>query len=162
MTDTFDGNQEQKQDHERDPRAKPGRKAKGGPDPYGRTWERPTVGDVDMQLSVPHGLIPDGFKPYWFSDHIAGRIQRKIQEYWVPVTDSNGAAITQISGNGRLHLMMIEEKYYQEDEDLREKQYRASVTEVLDNTNLGDGVEAYKPSGDSKIKVSKDRDAFDI
>ncbi len=158
MTDLLDS-------QERDPRAKPQRTSSARDikqDPYGRTWERPTVGDVDMLLAVPDGLIPDGFKPYWFSDQTPGRIERKIREYWVPVTDANGGAITQQSGAGRLHLMMIEQKYYDEDELLRENQYRASVTEVLDSPNLGDGVESYKPSGDTKIKVSKDRDAFDL
>lgn len=156
MTDFLDS-------QERDPRAKPSRsKAEGGivKDQYGRNWERPKLGDVDMILSVPDGLIPDGFKPYWFSDQTPGRIERKIREYWVPVTDSRGNAITQQSGAGKMHLMMIEEKYYQEDEELRESQYRASVSEVLDSPNLGEGIEAYKPNGNSKITVSKDRDAF--
>lgn len=156
MTDAFDTEQE----HERDPRAKPERKARGGKDQYGRTWERPTVGDVDMILSVPDGLIPDGFKAYWFSDQTPGRIERKIREYWVPVTDKSGKAITEQSGAGRLHLMMIEQHYYDQDEALREAKYRASVSEVLDNPNLGDGIEAYKPNGDTKINISKDRDAF--
>ena len=61
MSDQFD------LEHERDPRAKPERTSKGGKDPYGRTWERPSVGDVDMQLSVPPGLVPAGFKPYRLS-----------------------------------------------------------------------------------------------
>ena len=162
MTDLLEESQE------RDPRAKASRakasraKAEGGiiKDQYNRTWERPTLGDVDYLLGVPDGLIPDGFKPYWFSDQTAGRIERKIREYWVPVTDSRGNAVTQQSGSGRMHLMMIEEKYYQEDEILRESQYRASVSEVLDSPNLGDGIEAYKPNGNSKINISKDRDAF--
>ena len=155
MSDSFD--------QERDPRAKTTRaKAVGGvvADQYGRTWERPTLGDVDLLLGVPDGLIPTGFKPYWFSDQTPGRIERKVREYWVPVTDSRGNAVTQQSGAGKMHLMMIEEKYYQEDEDLRESTYRASVSEVLDSPNLGEGIEAYKPNGDSKIRVSKDRDAF--
>lgn len=148
---------------ERDPRAKPSRaKPEGGviQDKYGRTWERPTVGDVDMLLGIPDGLIPEGMKAYWFSDQTPGRIERKIREYWVPVTDSNGVAITQQSGAGRMHLMMIEQEYYDKDEELRENQYRASVSEVLDSPNLGEGIESYKPSGDTKIKVTKDRDAF--
>jgi len=158
MTDLLDA-------QERDPRAKPSRsKAEGGviADQYGRNWERPTLGDVDYVLGVPDGLIPEGFKPYWFSDQTAGRIERKIREYWVPVTDARGNAITQQSGAGRMHLMMIEEKYYNEDEALRESQYRASVSEVLESPNLGDGIEAYKPNGaesNSKLSISKDINA---
>jgi len=156
MTDLLDS-------QERDPRAKPSRsKAEGGviKDQYGRDWERPTLGDVDYLLGIPEGLVPNGFKAYWFSDQIVGRIERKIREYWVPVTDEKGNAFTVQSGSGKMHAMMIEEKYYQEDEDLRESTYRASVSEVLDSPNLGEGIEAYKPNGDSKIRVSKDRDAF--
>lgn len=156
MTDAFDTEQE----HERDPRAKPERKPRGGKDPYGRTWARPTVGDVDMLLSVPDGLVPNGMKAYWFSDQTPGRIERKLREWWVPVTDNNNIPITQASGAGRLHLMMIEQHLYDEDELLRERQYRASVSEVLENPNLGDGIEAYKPNGETKINISKDRDAF--
>lgn len=153
------------QEKERDPRAKPSRAiSKGGiaEDQYGRNWERPTLGDVDMILGVPDGLIPEGMKAYWFSDQAPGRIERKIREYWVPVTDSKGVAVTQQSGAGRMHLMMIEQKYYDADEELRESTYRASVSEVIDSPSLGDGIESYKPSGDTKIKISKDRDAFTL
>lgn len=158
MTDLLDS-------QERDPRAKPSRsKAEGGviKDAYGRDWERPTLGDVDYVLGIPEGLIPKGFKAHWFSDQIVGRIERKIREYWVPVIDSRGNAFTAQSGSGRMHAMMIEEKYYNDDEALRESQYRASVSEVLESPNLGDGIEAYKPNGaesNSKLSISKDINA---
>lgn len=129
-------------------------------DKYGRNFERASPSDVEFKLSVPDGLIPEGMVGHWFSDAEAGRIPQKVREWWVPVTNERGEHITATSGGGKMHLMMIEKELNEKDHLLREKRYRATVDGVVNSPDLGQGVESYRPSGEGKIKISKDRDAF--
>lgn len=110
----------------------------------------------DLALSVPDGTIPEGMVGHWFVDDDRGRIQAAKAAYWEHVTDSNGVNISRQSGPKRLYLMALEEKYYKEDEELRMKNYRASIGEN-DTRDLGvDGIEQYLPEGQNKIKVDSD------
>lgn len=126
------------------------------PDKYGRNFERATLGDVDLQLTVPNGLIPEDMVAHWFSDHIVGRIQQKIAEWWVPVKDASGVNIVRQSGSGHLHLMMIEKELHKKDDELRMQRYRDSIGENHSADLKVEGLETTRPYGDNKIKVSKD------
>lgn len=111
----------------------------------------------DFNLDIPDGVIPEGYRAYWFLDDGKGRIQRAKAAYWEHAKDFNGANIERISGNTKQMLMIIEEKYAIEDDNLRMKEYRDSIGET-DSRDIGvAGLETYTPNGeDNKIKVSKD------
>lgn len=129
-------------------------------DKYGRNFPRASVSDFELQLNVPDGLIPDDMVGHWFSDATPNRIEQKLREWWVPVVGSDGNAVKVRSGDGYLHLMMIEKELNEKDHKLREDRYRATVSEVINSPSLGEGIEVHKPSGDAQIKISKDRDVF--
>lgn len=114
-------------------------------------------GDVEFNLSVPDGTIPEGFVGLWVVDDNKGAIDRKLKEWWGHVTDSQGVNISRNSGAGKMYLMCIEKQYKDEIDNLRMKRYRDSIGEN-DRASLGvDGVESYTPNGETnKIKVTSD------
>lgn len=113
-----------------------------------------------FKLSVPEGTISAGKVGYWFEDDNQGRILEAQAAWWEHVTDSDGANIYRRSGARKVYLMAIDKVYYDEDEKLRESNYRATIGEI-DDKPLGEGVESYTPSGEkNKIKVSSD--PFDV
>ena len=127
-------------------------------DKYGRNFERSTVGDVDFQLTVAPGLIPDGMVPSWFSDHISGRIQQKIREYWVHVVDpATGANITRQSGSGLLHLMMLEKEHVDNDEKLRMERYYDNIGDNQSKPLNVEGIDTYSPLRDGAVVDNKIR-----
>lgn len=113
--------------------------------------------DVELNLSVPDGTVPPGYTGLWVYDDEKGAVQKKLSEWWGFVTDAQGHNITRQSGARKVYLMCIEDKYKKEIDDLRLKNYRASIGEN-DRASLGvDGVESYTPNGESnKIKVTND------
>jgi hypothetical protein len=121
--------------------------------------ERPRVNgaDIDLNLSVPEGTVPDGHVGLWVTDDGKGAVDRKLSEWWGFVTDEQGVNITRKSGDRTIYLMCIEKSYKKEIDDLRMKNYRDSIGEN-DRANLGvEGVESYTPNGEpNKIKVSTD------
>lgn len=118
---------------------------------------RVSMNTGEFVLSVPEGAIPAGRVGHWFLDDGRGRIERAKAAWWEHVTDSQGVNYTAQSGAQKMYLMSIEKTYYDEDEALREKNYRASLGKT-DNESLGvEGVEAYTPSGaKNKIQVNSD------
>lgn len=110
----------------------------------------------EFNLSVPEGTIPAGKKGHWFYDDGKGRIQRALDAWWDHVADSQGANISRQCGSNRIYLMALDNELYEEDEKLREANYRASINE-RDDKPLDDGAESYTPSGaTNKIKVTSD------
>ena len=111
----------------------------------------------EFNLSVPDGTIPADKKGYWFYDDGKGRIQRAKDAWWEHVVDSQGANISRQCGNTKMYLMAIDKSLYEEDEKLREENYRASIGERDDKTHLEDGSLSYTPSGETnKIRVTSD------
>lgn len=123
-----------------------------------RSRPRQSVENDDLNLSVPHGAIPEGMVAEWKLDNGKGSIDRYVSDYWGFITDASGVNITRPSGGGRTYyLMAIEKSYHNESEALRMARYRASIGED-DSKSLGiQGVESYTPNGDAnKIKVTTD------
>jgi len=110
----------------------------------------------EFNLSVPDGLIPADKKAYWFYDDGKGRLQRAKDAWWEHVVDSQGSNISRQCGANRMYLMVLDKALHEEDEKLREANYRASIGE-RDDKPLDGGIESYTPSGDTnKIKVTSD------
>lgn len=124
---------------------------------FKRENPRKMGGDVELNLYVPEGTVPDHMVGLWVPDDDKGSIQKKLDEWWGHVTDAQGVNISRPSGSGRVYLMAIEKEYKKEIDDLREKNYRASIGED-DRKGLGvDGVESYTPNGEAnKIKITSD------
>lgn len=123
---------------------------------FDRSNPRQNSGDVELNLDVPKGTIPEGYTGLWVPDDDKGTIQKMIARWWGHVTDAQGVNISRPSGSGRVYLMAIENEYKKEIDDLREQNYRASIGEN-DSKPLGDGLEAYTPNGvANKIKVTSD------
>jgi hypothetical protein len=55
--------------------------------------------------------------------------------------------------------MMIERTLYDEDHKLREERYRATVGEVINRPNFGDGIEGQVTTK-NELKFTKDRDSI--
>jgi len=118
---------------------------------------RRSMNTGDFLLAVPDGTIPEGKVGHWFIDDGRGRIERAKEAYWDHVTDQHGNNFTVQSGASKMYLMAIDKIYYDEDEALREKNYRASLGERDAESWDTPGVEAYTPSGaENKIKVNSD------
>lgn len=111
----------------------------------------------EFVLAVPADTIPHDKVGHWFLDDGKGRIERAKAAYYEHVTDAHGNNWTAQSGNSKMYLMAIDKNYHDDDEALREKNYRASIS-TRDNQSLDvAGVEAYVPSGaENKIKVNSD------
>ena len=123
---------------------------------FDRSRPRENGADIELNLSVPSGTVPEGFTGLWVPDDDRGTIQKMLAQWWGHVTDAQGVNISRSSGSGRVYLMAIENEYKKEIDDLREKNYRASIGEN-DSKSLGEGLESYTPNGVSnKIKVSSD------
>jgi len=117
---------------------------------------RRSMNTGDFLLAVPDGTIPPGMVGHWFLDDGRGRIERAKEAYWDHVTDQHGNNFTVQSGASKMYLMAIDKIYYDEDEALREANYRASLGE-RDSKPLDGGIESYTPSGaENKIKVNSD------
>lgn len=114
-------------------------------------------GDVDFNLYVPEGTVPAGYIGHWVLDTGKGEVERMLESWWGHMTDAQGVNISRISGPYKQYLMVIEEEYKKEIDDLRMKAYRDSIGEN-DRASLGvQGVESYTPNGESnKIKVTSD------
>lgn len=122
---------------------------------FDRSKDRVRGGDVELNMSIPPGTIPEGFVGYWALDDGKGSIDKMQAQWWGFVTDAQGVNITRPSGyNGQLHyLMAIEQKYYDENNKLREEEYRASIGEKSDASMSG--IETYNPNGDNKVKINR-------
>ena len=119
-----------------------------------RDRARQDVGDLDLILSVPAGTIPDGFTGHWFKED---RVQQKLAEWWLHVTDSAGNNITRTHRDTKLYLMALETSELQKIEQLRESRYRASIGETEAQAFEGKErglLEDYEPSG-NKTKITK-------
>lgn len=117
---------------------------------------RRSMNTGDFLLAVPDGTIPPGMVGHWFLDDGRGRIDAAKAAYWDHVTDANGNNYTVQSGSSKMYLMAIDKIYYDEDEALREANYRASLGE-RDSKPLEGGIESYTPSGaENKIRVNSD------
>ena len=110
----------------------------------------------EFVLSVPPSAIPPGKIGFWFNDS-PGRIAAAQAAYWEHVADEYGNNFSAQSGASKMYLMAIDKIYYDEDEALREKNYRASIGERdAESLNVA-GIEAYTPSGaENRIKVNSD------
>jgi len=126
---------------------------------YGdRSRPRQSNENDDLNLSIPVGVIPEGFIPQWVIDDGKGSLDRKLGDWWAFITDPQGMRYARPTGGGKTqYLMVIEKSYYDESESLRMARYRASIGED-DSKSLGiRGVESYTPNGDAnKIKVTTD------
>ncbi len=123
-----------------------------------RSRPRQSNENDDLNLSVPAGIIPEGFVGQWVIDDGKGSIDRKVADWWGFVTDSQGMRYGRPTGGGKTqYLMVIEKNYYDEAEALRMARYRASIGED-DSKSLGiQGLESYTPNGEAnKIKVTTD------
>jgi hypothetical protein len=112
----------------------------------------------DLNLSIPAGVIPEGFVAQWVIDDGKGSLDRKLGDWWAFITDSQGMRYARPTGGGKTqYLMVIEKSYYDESESLRISRYRASIGED-DSKSLGvQGLDAYTPNGEAnKIKVTTD------
>lgn len=111
----------------------------------------------EFVLEVPESVIDPSKKYYWFEDNGKGRIERAKAAWWEHVQDpETGVNYCRISGDRKMYLMCIDMKYWLEDEELRERNYRASIGEDADKP-LDNGIDSYVPSGhDNKIKVNSD------
>jgi len=123
-----------------------------------RSRPRQSNENDDLNLSIPSGVIPEGYIPQWVIDDGKGSLDRKLGDWWAFITDSQGVRYSRPTGGGRTqYLMVIEKSYYDEAEALRMSRYRASIGED-DSKSLGvQGVETYTPNGEAnKIKVTTD------
>lgn len=123
-----------------------------------RSRPRQSVENDDLNLSIPHGSIPEGMVGEWKLDNGKGSIDRYVADYWGFITDKDGLNVQRPSGGGKTYyLMAIEKNYYDESEKLRMARYRASIGED-DTKSLGvQGLDTYTPNGVSnKIKVTTD------
>jgi hypothetical protein len=118
---------------------------------------RVSMNTGEFLLAVPDGTIPEGKVGHWFLDDGRGRIDRAKAAWWEHVTDMHGNNWTAQSGPSKMYLMAIDKIYYDEDENLREQNYRASLGK-RDDESLGvPGLESYTPSGaDNKIRINSD------
>ena len=109
----------------------------------------------DFNLQYPAALMKPDKKYYWFADDGKGRIEAAKAAWWDHVADEQGVNISAMSGARRMYLMCIDKIYYDEDEALREKNYRASIGETEEASS--EGLSTYVPSGnDNKIRVNSD------
>jgi len=126
---------------------------------YGdRSRPRQSNENDDLNLSIPEGIIPEGFHREWVIDHGKGELDRKLADWWAFITDSQGIRYSAPTGGGKTqYLMVIEKSYYDESEALRMARYRASIGED-DSKSLGvQGLDSYTPNGEAnKIKVTSD------
>lgn len=124
---------------------------------FKRDNPRVNTSDLELNLSVPDGTIPEGYTGLWVTDTGKGEVQKKLAEWWGHVTDAQGVNITRVSGPNKVYLMAIENDLKKEMDDLQMKAYRDSIGEN-DKAGLGvQGVESYTPNGESnKIKVTAD------
>jgi len=123
-----------------------------------RSRPRQSNENDDLNLSIPAGVIPEGYIPQWVIDDGKGSLDRKLGDWWAFITDSQGVRYARPTGGGKTqYLMVIEKSYYDESEALRMNRYRASIGED-DSKSLGvQGLESYTPNGDAnKIKVTTD------
>ena len=85
-----------------------------------RTRPRQSNENDDLNLSVPPGVVPEGFIPQWVIDDGKGSIERKVADWWGFVTDAQGMRYARPTGGGKTqYLMVIEKTYYDEAEALR-------------------------------------------
>jgi len=117
--------------------------------------ERHNSADLELNLSVPPGTVPNGYTGLWVLDTGKGEVEQKLAEWWGHVTDAQGVNISRPSAGRTQYLMAIETELKQEIDDLQMKKYRDSIGE---NDDLGvKGVESYTPKGETnKIKVTSD------
>jgi len=124
---------------------------------FKRDQPRVNSTDVELNLSVPAGTVPPGYKAHWFPDNGNGEIDNALRGWWGHLTDAQGVNISRTKGKVVNYLMVIEEELYNETEVLRMKAYRDSIGEN-DRAELGvAGVESYTPKGvTNKIKIQND------
>lgn len=122
-----------------------------------RESPRQEVADVEFILSVPPGTIPEGWTGHWFNEI---NVAQKLREWWCHVTDAQGVNITRNFKDKAIYLMAIETEELEKINNLREKNYRASIGE-REATSF-EGVEKglledYTPNGTKNTsKVTKD------
>ena len=111
----------------------------------------------EFVLEVPDSIIDPSKKYYWIEDNGKGRIEKAKAAWWEHVIDPDaGVNYSRISGERMMYLMCIDKIYWEEDEALRERNYRASIGEDAEKP-LDGGVQAYVPEGhNNKIKVNSD------
>jgi len=126
-----------------------------------REAPRQEAADLDLILSVPAGTIPAGWTGHWFTED---RVQQKLAEWWMNVTDKAGVNITRTHKDKRMFLMAIETDRVEELNNLREKRYHASIGETESKAFEGKAegrLEDYTPSG-SKNNIRITKDVFDL
>jgi hypothetical protein len=124
---------------------------------FKRDAPRMQSADLELNLSVPAGTIPDGYVGQWIVDSGKGEIDTALAAWWGHVCDAQGVNISRQTGSRKIYLMAIEESLKKEIDDLQLRRYRDSIGEN-DNASLGvEGVEHYKPNGAANnIKVTSD------
>jgi len=122
----------------------------------GRAPRRP-MNTGDFNLHYPENLMKADKKYYWFADDGKGRLDAAKAAWWDHVIDEQGVNYSALSGGKKMYLMSIDKKYFDEDEKLREANYRASIGDIDSKPIDAAGLEHYVPSGtDNKIKVTSD------
>ena len=105
------------------------------------------------RLDVPEYLKEEGYKYYWQLDS-KGAVEQMKRAYWELVTNERNENITVPAGNGELlHLMRIEQKYY--DEDMKTQQDRNNLSSTNQAQKLGDN--EYVPMGRNDV-AQKERE----
>ena len=99
------------------------------------------------KLHVPAELKKEGYQQYWQVDR-PGVIEQMEAAWWEKVTDERGEAVTVPGGGGdTLHLMHIEQKYY--DEDIAKQQQMNNDTTNKEAQRLGES--EYVPKGSEQV-----------
>lgn len=124
---------------------------------FKRDQPRVMGGDVELNLDVPAGTVPAGYRGLWVEDNGQGAVEKALAEWYGHVTDADGVNISRPSGSKKMFLMAIENELHEENEKLRLQKYYASINED-DGKSLGvEGLDSYTPNGaNPKMKVTTD------
>ncbi len=99
------------------------------------------------KLHVGEEFKKEGFQLYWQVNK-PGLIGQMERAWWAQVKDERGEVVTIPAGNGdMLHLMEIEQKYY--DEDITKQQKQNLDTTTKQAQELGDN--EYVPLGRKSV-----------
>ena len=103
----------------------------------------PRVPMVAGQTLNANHLKKAGFHYRWFSNKNEGaRMDAAQQAWWEFVKDSSGEKVSRRSGPETLFLMCIEDKFYNEDQQLKQKKI---IDTLKEQQNLGK--DEYLPDG---------------
>jgi len=114
---------------------------------------RPTRVPLTQQykLSIPTGIKEEGFVYRYIRDH-AERVEAFEGAWWEPVKDGAGRPIKKASGNsGYLLLYKIEQKYYDEDQLVKQKRPINLLTENAKLAKSDKYSSEYVPEGQNSV-----------